>query len=112
MYFVFQSPGLGAGAPCSVLPCRPWVHLHMVGVSHWGFPGAFVPPPPSPSQTIQPNAAEPSSLLPLPAQMLQPEPEGKLGPSADPLFAFSCGWGCPQQRRHRQGQRSSSSIFL
>lgn len=48
---------------------------------------------------------------PLPAQMLEPEPEGKLGPSADPLFAFCCAWGRPQQCGHGQGQRSSSSIL-
>lgn len=48
---------------------------------------------------------------PSPAQVLQPEPEGILGPSADPLFAFCGGGGRLQQRGHGQGQRSDFSLL-
>ena len=53
------------------------------------------------------------SVLTSSAQMLQPELEGKLGSSADPLFVLlCCGWGCPHECGHGQDQRLGSSIVL
>lgn len=57
----------GRGVHVLFFLCRPWVHV---------------------SSTFTPSGCHT-------AQMLQPEPEGKLRPSADSLSAFCGGWGRP-----------------
>lgn len=100
--------------------CWPWVQVSCT-FTRWGcsmeeFPERlfFLPfPHACKTRPFQPSAVELSSPFSLfPAQMLQPEPEGKLGSSADSLFALCHGWDHPQQGGHGQDQRSGSSILF
>lgn len=87
----------------------PWVHVSstFTWAGGWGEVTLGISSFPLPH--AHKSIPQPS---PLPGQMLQPEPEGELGPRADPLCVLRGGWGRPQQRGHGQGQRSSSSVLL
>lgn len=65
-----------------------------------------------PGSTRAPPSCGSGRCHTFPAQMLQPEPQGKFGATADPLLVLRCrGRGCAQQQGQRQGQRLRSSLL-
>lgn len=103
MPFTLQTSGLGEEGPCSVL-CWLGVHVNST-FTWWGhYTGLSEGSSSFLSSTVGPS--------PLPAQVLQPEPESKLGSGADPLFVLCCGWCRLQQCGHGHSHRSGSSILF
>lgn len=99
----FAGPG-STGAP---VPHGRGVTLRIPKSSCSSFLYSRLPPPPPPPGALSPV---PGTLSP--AQVLQPEPEGELGPTADPLGAVRGGRGGLQQRGHGQGPRPGFSALV